>query len=184
MYISVFFLQPSIFLTRVRTATPVIAGGVRWTREGCAWPPTATATIRSFYKMPLSWVGCARAWVQIAIVRITMPPPDDECYWITPPIQPRYRTHRSVRLRAMPGNTSNTINCRRYDLGDDDKPAACSIKTPKRSIYRGKIHFRRHLEFIAPHQFARCVPLGSVRAKKCSRLRKVTHRVAVIIGLI
>jgi len=45
--------------------------------KGCVRPPTATATIRSFYKMPLSRAGRA---VRIAIVRITMPPPDDEYY--------------------------------------------------------------------------------------------------------
>lgn len=44
----------------------------------------------------------------------------------------------SARAPVCPGNTSNTINCRRYELGDDDKLAACSIKTPKRSIYEVK----------------------------------------------
>lgn len=141
----------SIFLTRANARR---GGGVRWTRGMRS--ATNGDSHNPFILQNAIIVGRARA-VQIAIVRITMPPPDDECYWITPPIQPpppppRYRTHRSVRSHAArrgaaPGNTSNTINCSRYDLGDDDKLATCSIKTPKRPIYRGKIHFRRHLGF-------------------------------------
>lgn len=141
MYISTLFLRPGIFLTR---ANGNGERGVRCTRGMRS--ATNGDSHNPFILQNAIIVGWARA-VQIAIVRITMPPPDDECYWITPPIQPpRYRTHRSVRGA---GNTSNTINCRRYELGDDDKLATCSIKTSKRSIYRGKIHFSQHLGFAA-----------------------------------
>lgn len=172
MYISVFFLQPNIFLTRTRTAR-------RNDRRGFDEPERDALGLQRRQPQSVHFTKChyrqecARARVQIAIVRITMPPPDDECYWITPPIQPRYRTHRSVRLRAMPGNTSNTINCSRYDLGDDDKPMACSIKTPKRSIYRGKIHFRWHLEFTAQRQFAGCVPFELYALRSASDFAKL-----------